>query len=288
MAGLAYKSAARRLALTSRFSPEVDIRRSDRSSVAMLRIVLFTLVWLAGCAHPSTFDYSSTPFAIGSVQADISEAEVRSAVEREVAAAPVCIPIPPAWWDAPLTARFGPQSWRGREIPEDVEDRLNGLVAMGFWTREELEPLEGDRRVRFRPTDLGEQSLRGNLAYANASFCAPAERRLVRIISSTLSPARPSSELSTGFRHDSVGFLIVRFEWIGVETRSWLPSGELRERYASLLPDHSNVSTGSLWLYRIWRRDEHPLLDAPDSGSLEPFCYDNIHNRPEECGPRFD
>ncbi len=255
----------------------------------MLRsLVLIALVWLAGCAQTSKPDYSSTPFAVGSVQPDVTEAEVRSAVERQVAAAPVCIPIPPVWWDAPLTVRFGPQSWRGREIPEDVEARLNDIVAMGFWTREDMEPIEGNRRVRFRLTELGQQYLRGDLHYSDGSFCAPAERRLVRIINSTLSPARPSPEPFMGFRHDSVAFLIVRFEWIGVETPAWLPSRELRERYASLLPDHSNISTGSVWLYRIWRRDEHPLLHAPDSGSLEPFCYDNIHNRPDECGPRFD
>jgi hypothetical protein len=255
----------------------------------MLRsIALPALACLAGCAHTLTFDYSSTPLVIASVQSDVSEAEVRSAVEQHVAAAPVCIPIPPVWWDAPLTVRFGPPSWRGREIPDDAEDRLNDLVVMGFWTREELEPIGGDRRIRFQFTELGRQYLRGSLAYSDASFCAPAERRLVRIIDSTISPARTSPEPYVGFRHDSVAFLSVRFEWIGVEIPSWLPPGELRERYASLLPDHSNISTGSVWLYRIWRRGQHPILNAPNSGSLEPFCYDNIHNLPEECGPHFD
>jgi len=158
---------------------------------------------------------------------------------------------------------------------------------MGFWTPEELEAIEGDRRVRYRLTELGQQYFRGNIAYSEGSFCAPAERQLVRIIDSTFSPARPSLEPYIGFRHDSVAFVAVRFEWIGVAAPSWLPSGELQERYASLLPDHNNSAVGSIWLYRIWRRDEHPLLNAPDSGSLEPVCYDNIHNRPEECGPRF-
>lgn len=256
----------------------------------MLRMVAcFGLAALWGCANSTQFDYTQTPIAIAPVEHNIADAEIFLAVERQVATAPVCIPIPQAYWEftTPFTARFGPTEWGGRAISVDIEDRLNDFVQMGFWTRHDASS-DGNRVARFQLTEVGSQYYRGHPFQPRdqAAFCAPGERRLLRIVETTRIPAsRPDSYPAVGFfPPESLG---VRFEWIGAESLSWLPTPELRERYRNVAPRHDRASLGSTRLFRVWRRDVHPLANAPHSGALEPYCYDNVHNRTDECWPYF-
>lgn len=247
----------------------------------MLRAAFLSiLVGLSACVStdaPIDPDVSLAFAPIGPVDAE----EVRAVVEREVAQARVCMRIPPVWWQRHMVVRFGPPNWRGLRIPADAEARLNDFVEMGFWTREDLAE-DGVNLVRFQLTELGAQSIRGEPYYGTGRFCPPGERRLVRILETTRLAAEPSPPFP-GFDPHGSERLRVRFEWIGVETPSWLPTAELRERYAARLPQHEQILSGGVTLYRVWRRDEHPLTNAPHSGALQPFCYDSIHNLLEEC-----
>ena len=238
------------------------------------------LFGLSACASNGAAidpDVSLAFAPIGRVDAE----EVRAVVEREVAEARVCMRIPPVWWQRQMVARFGPPNWRGLSIPADAEARLNDFVEMGFWTREDISE-DGVNLVRLQLTELGAQSIRGEVYYGTGQFCPPGERRLVRVLEITRLAAEPSPPF-LGFDPDGSERLRVRFEWIGVETPSWLPTAELRARYASRLPQHEQILTGGVVLYRVWRRGEHSEANAPHSGALQPFCYDNIHNRGEEC-----
>lgn len=180
-----------------------------------------------------------------------------------------------------MVARFGPPNWRGHRIPADVQMRLDDFVEMGFWTREDLSE-NGVNLVRFQLTELGDQSMRGEMYHGYGQFCPPGERRLVRILDVTRLPAEPSPPF-LGFDPQGNERLRVSFEWIGVETPSWLPTAELRQRYATQLPQHEQILSGVVVLYRVWRRGVHSPTNAPHSGSLQPFCYDSVHNRPEDC-----
>jgi hypothetical protein len=241
------------------------------------------LVGLSACASTDAAidpDVSLAFAPIGRVDAE----ELRAAVEREVAAARVCIRVPRMWWERAGVVRFGPTSWRGLRIDDNAEERLNDLVEMGAWSSEEFYDEEGVRLVRLHPTELGRRSLRED--YHGLQFCPPAERRLVRVVEMTLLPAEPSPPI-LGFDPHSAERVNVTFEWIGVAQPSWLSTPELRSRYAALLPEYEQVSRGSIVLYRVWRRGQHSLVNAPHSGALQPYCYDNIHNMPLECAPTF-
>jgi hypothetical protein len=257
----------------------------------MLRFVtnLACLILLFGCTGTSRIDYSQTPIAVAPVERQVARSEIIAAVQREVADAPVCIPIPQASWEpqTPFTVRFGPSKWNGQTVRSDIGDRLGDFVQMGFWTREDIPSNEG-RLARYHFTELGERYYRGHpfQPRGQASFCVPGERRLVRIVNMTRIRGYRPHRFELGFYPPEA--LNVRFEWIGAEAPSWLPTPALLERYRAVMPSSAHTSLGSVLLFRVWRRDENPMENAPHSGTLEPYCYDNVHNLPMWCGPHFD
>jgi len=250
-----------------------------------MRSFLFAVATvLCGCAS-RTFDWSQYPFAIVPIEGAVSDVDVFAAVDLQVRTAPVCLPIPAAHWEtsAPFTVRFGPTQWHDQAIPADAEQRLGDFVAMGFWTKE-ARPELGERVFQFTLTTFGERIYRGH-PYRGGEFCPPAERRLLRVNSVERLEAQQPREITIGFYPPkSLG---VRFEWIGTERPSWLPQA-IADRYRPLLPDATTSHLGFQQLFRVWRRDRDSLVNAPQSGALEPFCYDNVHNRPEECWPWFN
>lgn len=251
-------------------------------------LTLFGFIALSACAVSDSYDVAGSSFIVASVERDVSTSEVAGAVERLVRQAPVCIPIPPLWWEHhnPLTVRFGPPSWRGRAIPADAEQRVRDLAQMGFWTAQDVS-IGSDRLLELTLTPFGERSLEGNYSYSEGAFCAPAERRVLRIVESVRVPAERSDRRYEGFIFYPPESLSVTFEWIGVDSPSWLSTPALRERYHSLLPASDRSAMGWVRLFRVWSRSEHPLENAPHSGALAPYCYDSVHDRPIRCGPVF-
>jgi hypothetical protein len=219
------------------------------------RITIPIILVMAGCATSRQFDYSQTSLAIVPLERRVDPTEIFDVVERQVAAAPVCIPIPNAFWEmrTPFTARFGPTEWAGRSIATDIEARLDDFVEMGFWTRTVVSS-DADRVVRFHLTELGAIYYRGHPYHPRVQgwFCAPGERRLLRIVETKTVPESKPTGQAIGFHPPAS--LLVRFEWIGSEAPSWLPTPELRARYGDLAPRHERPSTGSIELFRVWRR----------------------------------
>lgn len=255
----------------------------------MRKLLALTVIFgLASCAHAAAGVGVDLPLIVANVERGISREEIRAAVERVVAAAPVCLPLPVVWWEpaAPFTVRFGPTLWRGAPIPEDAEQRLDDFVQMGFWLKHP-EPQVGDGIFQYELTTAGQRYYRGHPFWgARASFCPPAERQLVSIVDVVRVPAEHPE------RFPALGFyppvsLGVRFQWAGVPAQSWLPSEDLRTRYRRYLPESGVTSEGYARLFRVWRRNDHPIANAPLSGALETFCYDNVHNLPDECWPAF-
>lgn len=207
-------------------------------------------------------------FVVAPVKRNVSSVEVRAAVERQLAITEVCIGTPDAYWRNSRTVEFGPVQWRGMPIASDVEARLDDFVKMGLWTKT-AKPSEGSRVFEYIPTKRGQGAYRGR--YNDAAFCLPAERKLVRVVST---------------RRDKSGTLHVSYIYTG-DRPTWLPTDETAARYGAVLPPPGVPHEGTVSLQRVWRRAQHPVKGAPQSGALEPWCYDSVHNRPVYCAADF-
>jgi hypothetical protein len=226
---------------------------------------------LAGCAAAQSRVSDSVQLIAAPVEHALDPQELHDVVARYVAAAPICFPIPAAYWEGatPFTARFGPTQFQGRAIAPDAEQQFDVFVALGLWTKTPAREL-GERVFTYTLTETGAAAYRGHpyQPRGQAEFCPPAERRLLRIVGT-----------GPGFQ----GGLLVRFVYAGNDASSWL-SPSARDRLPRPLPTVAPDAQGFITLFRVWRRDRDPLENAPRSGHLETFCVDYVHNRLEACG----
>jgi hypothetical protein len=231
---------------------------------------------LAACTVVScAADRELPPMIIGGVERNVPRTEVEEAVRRIIANEPICLRIPFARWLAvkgrPRSVRFDAESWNDNKIEPDIEQRLDAFVDMGFLTKQPVP----DHDASYAEYDWTPEGLRvydGMGGFPRGYFCPAVERRLVGIVSTRLETHLPSypRALRVDFSHTADAY------------PSWMRTEAVRERYASRLPP-LGISHSTVFLYRIWRKGQHPEKNAPRSGVLEQFCYDPVHNRPDRC-----
>jgi hypothetical protein len=231
---------------------------------------------LAACTVVSCATEREPPaMIVAPVERNVPKAEVEDAVRRIIANERVCLRIPLARWLAvpgrPGSVRFDAKSWNDRQIEPDVEQRLDAFVDMGFLTKAPV-PDHDALWAEYGWTTEGLKVYDGPGGFPRGYFCPPVERRFVEIVS-IRRETRPRSY---------AGALRVDFSHTADTYPSWMRTDAVRERYASRLPP-PGISRSTVFLYRIWRKGEHPAKNAPRSGTLEQHCYDPIHNRPERC-----
>jgi hypothetical protein len=210
---------------------------------------------------------------IAAVERNVAKSDIEDAVDRIVANEPVCMRIPFAHWLAvrgrPNSVRFDVDTWLERKIDPDVEEQLDAFVEMGFLSKKPL-PDHDARWAEYDWTPEGRKVYSGMAGFPRGSFCPPAERRLVEIVSIKHDKRRNPTALRVHFSHTADDY------------PHWMRTDAVRKRYASRIPP-PGISYSTVYLYRIWINGKHPEKNAPRSGMLDQHCYDFVHNRREHC-----
>lgn len=206
------------------------------------------------------------------VEPEVSRDEVRQAVQRMVAAAPMCLPWPGVWLDASdrrsfFYARYDlmTRDW-GSEVAETSRMRMQEFVDLGFLIARPR-PDRGPDVVEYELTPEGARYLRGSpYGGDRPSFCAPSERRVVEIV-----------DMQTG--QFACGTLRVSFTHTADGWPSWARTENARQRVASAWAPIGDVSPGSVTLARQWFHPRRVPADAPSNGALRSACMDASRQR---------
>jgi|GEM_PF-1966180 len=219
-------------------------------------------------APPWAVRTGQADFAVAPVESEVSAGEVLVAVQRILAASPLCMTWPSLWVETQIvrTVRVRYDLMRrdwGGDVVDEGQSRMDAFVEMGFLTkraRDDIAPGVVDYTI----TDLGRAHMNGSpLSDTPPRFCAPSERQVVAVTQTE--------------RGDfPCGKLKVHFTFAPPSHLSWASSESLRASAMQFL-DPPAEGRGTLTLSREWF-GEGQLPDGMVNGSLQSVCFDN-HNR---------
>lgn len=248
---------------------------------AIPRIVmaLFGLA-LAACAGlPVDEDFVRLPVAVRTgaantvierVESAVDRAEVASAVERLVQAAPLCFPWPGVWLDASTRrnvyyARFDrmDSDW-GSDVAAASKARMQEFVDMGFLTAVER-PDIAPGVVEYNLTPEGARVLRGSpYGGERPSFCPGSQRRVVEI-----------TDMQWG--DYECGSLHVWFTHVADAYPNWARTPSAQQRVDSTWAPIGMPIGGEVSLSRQWYRT-NLLPSGETNGALKSLCLDAAQN----------
>jgi hypothetical protein len=236
-------------------------------------------VGLTACASvinaPSTEEFRRMPPEIRSgaaemllqpVEPTVTREEVAAAVQRIVAAAPVCMPWPGMWLMASdrravYVARYDLMSrdW-GVDVSSESKARMDEFVALGFLSERERSDLGPEAR-QYELTQAGAGALQGSpYGGARPSFCGPLERRVVEIT-------------ALEFGDYPCGNLRVRFTHVADAWPTWARTPGAQARIQQAAAPLGVVAAGTVTLRRQWFR-HGSTPEGRENGALASVCYD--------------
>ncbi|MBX3428812.1 MAG: hypothetical protein KF779_04450 [Hyphomonadaceae bacterium] len=204
------------------------------------------------------------------VESTVDRAEVLSAVQTLVTAAPLCYPWPGLWLAASerrnvYYARYDlmRRDW-GEEVSSASQQRMHEFVELGFLTERER-PDIGPGVIEYNPTPEGAAFLQGSpYGGARPQFCPNSQRRVVEIT-------------SMEFGQFDCGSLRVRFTHIADAWPTWALTEDARERIDATWAPIGVPLSGEVTLGRQWfRRGAVP--PGVENGALRSLCLDGAHN----------
>lgn len=230
----------------------------------------------AGRRMPRELIEGRGTMVIQAVEQGVSREEVSQAVQSLVTSAPVCMRWPSVWLElteassSVFNIRFDlmARDW-GEDTAVEGEQRMDEFVAMGLLTKRDR-PNIGPRVVEFRLTEEGSDLLQGSLRRESGgavSFCGPAERRVLEIV-------------SMEWGQYDCGSLRVRFTHVGDAWPAWAHTPAARAYLEARWPALGQPMEGSVSLSRLWYPDERLVPRAMGrNGALRSLCYDASRDR---------
>lgn len=263
----------------------LNARIFHASNVCLARTALLALALTVGaCSNfapetprdlslmPREVRLGAADMVIQRVEPTIAREEVAGAVQAMLTTAPICLPWPGVWLEAPSARRtvyvvrydLMTRDW-GSDVAEAARARMEEFVALGFMTREDLTD-RGVDIVQYTLTFQGREHLRGSpYGGDRPTFCGPAERRLVEIT-------------DMQFGNYPCGSLRVNFTHTADDWPSWARSERTRSRLAESWPQPGAQVPGTVTLSRQWFR-ENQVPAGVRNGALKSACYDGSRQR---------
>lgn len=204
------------------------------------------------------------------VESTVDRAEVATAVQAIVAAAPLCYPWPGLWLDASdrrnvYYARYDlmTRDW-GNETTSASQQRMREFVELGFLIARDR-PDIGPGVVEYTLSTDGVAFLRGTpYGGARPQFCPNAQRRVAAIT-------------NMEFGQFDCGNLRVRFAHVADTWPTWARTEAARQRVDATWAPPGVPINGQVTLGRQWFRQgaEPPGVQ---NGALRSLCLDGARN----------
>lgn len=207
--------------------------------------------------------------AVQAVESTVARAEVEAAVSALIAAAPICTGWPTLWLDrsersSEFRARYDlmARDW-GAELTQASRERMNEFVSMGYLAERSA---TADGVVLYVLTPAGRAAMRGSpYVQERPSFCSPAERRLVEIV-------------SMEWIESDCGNLRVRFSHTWDDWPVWASAERTRRRLEPTWGAPGAIAEGRVTLSRQWFRADDLPRDVVN-GRLWSVCVDPRQQR---------
>lgn len=202
------------------------------------------------------------------VESTVDRAEVLTAVQNLVTAAPLCYPWPGLWLDASAMRRvyyarydLMTRDW-GNEVTSASQQRMREFIDLGFLVARDR-PDIGPGVVEYTLTSDGVAFLRGSpYGGARPEFCPNAQRRVVEVT-------------NMEFGQFPCGSLRVTFTHVADAPPTWARTDAARQRVDATWAPIGVPLTGQVTLGRQWFRQ---APEGVQNGSLRSLCTDNARN----------